>query len=155
MTPPTVPVPHAIAPLVPRRRRPLVAVLPFTSPQPDERLRLLGADVADALRRRLAVTPGVGSLLIRSEFLSRAPDHARELICRQLRVGHLVSGTCYEFLPGTTSLYIELADTRGWHVAWADFIKGNARDLLDGQSEVMTKVVEHLRVALQRRPLPD
>lgn len=149
------PVLPATEPILSRRRRPLVAVLPFTTQHHNDKLRLLGADVADALRRRLAVTPGVGSLLIRSEFLSRAPDHARELICRQLRVGHLVSGRCYEILPGITSLYIELADTRSWHVTWADFIKGNARDLLDIRCDAMTRVVESLRTALQQRSHSD
>ncbi|RYZ06051.1 MAG: hypothetical protein EOO24_11995 [Comamonadaceae bacterium] len=137
-----------IEPLVPRRRRPLVAVLPFGTRQEDDTLRMLGTDVADLLRECLAGTPDLGSILISSDFLSRAPDHALELICRQLRVGYLISGTCYEFGLGT-SLYIELADTRRWHIVWADFLKGNARDLLDPDSAAMHRVLDGLRHSLR------
>ncbi|MDB5749882.1 MAG: hypothetical protein JWP65_303 [Ramlibacter sp.] len=135
-------------PLVPRRRRPLVAVLPFAGSAADDELRLLGTDLADLLRELLAATPELGSILISSEFLSRAPEHALELICRQLRVGYLISGTCYHFGPGT-SLYIELADTRHWHIVWADYLKGNARDLLDPASATTARVLAGLRHALR------
>lgn len=137
-----------VHPLVPRRRRPLMAVLPFTSGQPDDELRLLCADLSDLLRDTLASTPELGSTLIRSDFLSRAPEHALELICRQLRVGYLVSGTCYRLGHGT-SLYIELADTRRWHIVWADYLKGNARDLLDPASAASARVLAGLRHSLR------
>ena len=137
--------------LVPIRRRPLVAVLPFASGQADDELRLLGTEVADLLRKTLAATPELGPILISSEFLSRAPEHALELICRQLRVGYLISGTCYHFGPGT-SLYIELADTRRWHIVWADYLNGNARDLLDPASATMARVFAGLRHALRPQP---
>ncbi|MGV3572753.1 MAG: hypothetical protein ACO1PB_19325 [Ramlibacter sp.] len=133
--------------LVPRRRRPLVAVLPFAGGD-DDSLRMLGTEVADLLRDLLAGTPELGSILISSDFLSRAPEHALELICRQLRVGYLISGRCYRFGP-VTSIYIELADTRGWHVVWADFLKGNASDLLDPASATMARLLDGLRHALR------
>ena len=133
--------------LVPRRRRPLVAILPFGG-DGDANLRMLATEAADLLRDLLAATPDVGSILISSDFLSRAPDHALELICRQLRVGYLISGTCYRFGAGT-SLYIELADTRSWHVVWAEFLKGNARDLLDPSGDTMAGVLQGLRRALR------
>lgn len=132
-------------------RRPLVAVLPFGCGQDDASVRMLATEAADLLRDLLAATPDVGSILISSDFLSRAPDHALELICRQLRVGYLISGTCYCF-GGHTSLYIELADTRSWHVVWAEFLKGNARDLLDPSGDTMAGVLEGLRQALRRHP---
>ncbi|QJW83611.1 hypothetical protein HK414_04530 [Ramlibacter terrae] len=134
--------------LVPRRRRPLVAVLPFAGGQDDDSLRMLGTEAADLLRDLLAATPDIGSILISSDFLSRAPDHAPELICRQLRVGYLISGTCYRF-GNATSVYVELADTRSWHVVWADFLKGNARELLDPAGKTMAGVLEGLRHALR------
>lgn len=137
--------------LAPPLRRRLVAVLPFASVENDESLRLLGTAVADLLRDSLAVIPEVGAILISSDFLSRAPEHALELICRQLRVGYLISGRCYRIGNGT-SLYIELADTRQWHIVWADFFQGNARDLLDPQSEAMARVVAGVRQSLHEQP---
>jgi TolB-like protein len=140
-----------VEPLVPRRRRPLVAVLPFASAQEDDALRLLGTEVADLLRESLACLPELSSILISSDFLSRAPEHALELICRQLRVGFLISGMCYRLGAGT-SIYIELADTRSWHILWADFLSGNAHDLLDADSEAMRRVLAGLRHSLRHHP---
>jgi len=135
--------------LVLRRRRPLVAVLPFDGgADGDVALRMLATETADLLRDRLASSPDIGSILISSDFLARAPDHALELICRQLRVGYLISGMCYRF-GASTSLYIELADTRGWHVVWAEFLKGNAPDLLDPCGATMADVLQGLRQALR------
>lgn len=137
----------AIAP-----RRPLVAVLPFACQQDDAALRILGTDAADLLRETLALTPELGAILISSDFLARAPAHALELICRQLRVGFLVSGKCYRSGP-YFSVYIELADTRDWHVLWADFIKGHGRDLLVPGSTALDGVVAGVRRALLRNPV--
>lgn len=142
--------PIALEDLAPPRRR-LVAVLPFTSAGPDESLHLLGRTVADLLHDSLLNTPELNAIVISSDFLSRAPEHALELICRQLRVGYLISGHCHGV--GTkTSLYIELADTRHWHIAWADFFQGNARDLLDPEGQAMARVVSGLRQALRHQP---
>lgn len=141
----------ALEDLAPPLRRRLVAVLPFASVDQDESLRLLGTAVADLLRDSLAAIPEVGAILISSDFLSRAPEHALELICRQLRVGYLISGKCYRMGTGT-SLYIELADTRQWHIVWADFFQGNARDLLDPEGEAMARVVAGVRQSLRQQP---
>lgn len=132
-------------------RRPLVAVLPFAADAADPALRLLGADIADLLRERLAQDPQVQAILISSEFLAQAPPHALELVCRELEVGALVAGRCHG--PASApSLYVELADTRAWHVRWARVFHGNARALLAPGSPEMDAVVAGLRTVLVKQP---
>jgi adenylate cyclase len=131
----------------PLSRRPLIAVLPFAPNGDDPSLRLLGSELADRLRERLAGDPAMQAILISSDFLTKAPPHALELICRELRVGHLISGKCH----GTgdqPSLYVELTDTREWHIRWADFYPGAARSLLAQDGDAMTALVAELRGAL-------
>jgi TolB-like protein len=127
--------------------RPLVALLPFLPGGPDPALRLLGNDIADRLRERLAADPTLGAILISSEFLSRAPAHALELICRELRVGHLISGKCHA-TGEQPSLYIELTDTRDWHVRWAEFYRFGARSMLAADGTAVSGLVHQLRNAL-------
>lgn len=132
---------------MPVARRPLVAVLPFGAPSEDPALKLLGTELADALRDSLARSPEVGAILISSDFLARAPEHALELICRQLHVGYLITGRCYR-MGNRDSLYVELADTREWHVVRADFFSGNARSLLVPGSPEMAQLTTALSAAL-------
>lgn len=133
-------------------RRPLVAVLPFQAVGDDEALRLLGSDLADAVREGLGRAPAVRAILISSEFLQRAPEHAIELICRHLGVGHLVSGRCHR-TPVGPSLYIELSDTREWHVRCARFFRGNAQELLAADSEAMISLQALLQQTLVSPPM--
>lgn len=144
------PIPSALQPLpgaLPSPFRPLVAVLPFTPNRDDDALRLLGEELADRLRERLAADPALQAILISSEFIAKAPPHALELICRELRVGHLISGKCHGTLQ-RPSLYIELTDTREWHIRWADFYRGSARALLDPEAAQTHQLVKELRNAL-------
>ncbi len=128
-------------------RRPLVAVLPFTPAGDDALLRILANDIADLLRDRLAHDPAVQAILISSDFLAKAPPHALELICRELGVRYLISGKCHG-TNGNSSLYVELADTRDWHIRWAQFYRGTARTLLAGEGDAMAQLVAALRHAL-------
>jgi TolB-like protein len=121
-----------------------VAVLPFTPAGEDDLLRILAGDIADLLRERLAQDPAVQAILISSDFLSKAPPHALELICRELGIGYLISGKCHGS-NGDSSLYVELTDARDWHVRWAHFFRGTARGLLAPGSESMTDLVASLR----------
>lgn len=127
--------------------RPLVAVLPFTPNGADPSLRILGNEIADRLREQLARDPAMQAILISSDFLAKAPPHALELICRELRVGHLISGKCHG--TGTEpSVYVELTETREWHVRWADFHGGGARALLADEGDAMKRLVRELRSEL-------
>jgi TolB-like protein len=131
--------------------RPLVAVLPFAPGSDDPALRRLGCELADRLRDRLAADPATGAILISSDFLANAPAHALELICRELRVGHVITGKCHG--PGDApSLYVELTDTREWYVHWATFQRGTARSLLDEHGDPMNALVAELRCALAENP---
>lgn len=132
--------------------RPLVAVLPFAPCGDDPRLALLGTEIADRLRERLAADPAMRAILISSDFLAKAPPHALELICRELRVGHLVSGKCHSTGP-EPSLYVELCDTREWHIRWADFQRFGARRMLAEDGEAMDRVVRQLRTTLSEQRL--
>jgi TolB-like protein len=142
------PQPAALA--FPTPLRPLVAVLPFTPVTDDPTLRLLGGEIADTLRDRLERDPALQAILISSDFLSRAPPHAVELICRELRVGYLVSGKCH---PNgrDPSLYLELTETYDWHIRWAEFYRGQARALLAPDGQPLTDVVTVLRRILVER----
>lgn len=136
---------------IPSPRRPLVAVLPFVPAADDAALRLLAGEIADLLRERLTQDPALQAILISSDFLAKAPPHAVELICRELRIGFLVSGKCH----GTgehPSVYIELTDTRDWHVRWAEFFRGTARSLLASDGVQMARVVAQLRRELVEHP---
>jgi TolB-like protein len=132
--------------------RPLVAVLPFTPCGADPALRLLGNEIGDRLREQLARDPAMQAILISSDFLSKAPPHALELICRELRVGHLISGKCHA-TGGGPSLYVELTDARDWHIRWAGFYRCGARGMLAEDGDAMKQLVADLRDALveQRR----
>lgn len=127
--------------------RPLVAVLPFQSERRQPALRVLGASLADHLRESLAQDPELQAILISSEFLAKAPPHALELVCRELAVGHLVTGRCHG-TPDKPSLYVELADTREWHIRWARFFRADARVLLAPGSPEMAQTVAELRQVL-------
>ena len=127
--------------------RPLVAVLPFTPCGADPQLALLGTEIADRLRERLAADPATQAILISSDFLAKAPPHALELICRELRVGSLISGKCHA--TGTEpSLYVELTTTRDWHIRWAEFYRFGARRMLAEDGEGMNRLVADLRTTL-------
>ena len=144
--------PHALQAfdVLPSLWRPLVAVLPFTASGDDASLGLLGSELADRLREQLARDPALQPILISSDFLAKAPPHALELICRELGVGHLISGKCH----GTgdqPSVYVELTDTRDWHIRWADFYGGGASALLAEDGEAMARVVQELRTELLPR----
>jgi TolB-like protein len=140
-----------IAAAAPPRRRPLVAVLPFTPGVEDASLRLLGNDIADLLRERLALDATLQAILISSEFLAKAPPHAVDLICRELRIGYLVSGQCHGSGP-RASLYVELTDTRDWHIRWARFFRGTAHTLLSETGAEMGQLVANLRRELVEHP---
>ena len=140
--------PRNLTPLV---GRPLVALLPFIPCGRDPALRTLGNDIADRLRNRLAADPAIGAILISSEFLSNAPPHAVELICRELRVGHLISGKCHS-TGNEPSLYVELTDTRDWHVRWAEFYRFGAGAMLAEDGQAVAALVRQLRDALAERP---
>jgi TolB-like protein len=130
----------------------LVAVLPFTPAGDDAGLRLLGGEIADLLRERLAHDPAVQAILISSDFLAKAPPHALELICRELRIRYLVSGRCHGGAGGPPSLYVELTDTREWCVHWAQFFRGTAHALLAPGSHAMEAMVAELRRVLLDPP---
>jgi len=140
--------PQALPDTLPPPTRPLVAVLPFTSHGGDAALQLLGNELAERLRERLARDPVMQAILISSEFIAKAPPHALELICRELRVGHLITGKCHG-TGGQPSLYVELTDTRDWHIRWADFYGAGARALLAEDGEAMNALVRDLRSELQ------
>ncbi len=138
---PAPPDPDAIS--LAMLRRPLVAVLPFGCVDGNPTLRLLGSELAELVRERLVTVPELQAILISSEFLERAPEHALDLICRQLHVGRLVTGRCHRNAFGT-SLYVEVSETREGKVLWARFLRGDARELLAPDSAAM----EHLHGAL-------
>lgn len=132
-------------------RRPLVAVLPFATLGGDASLQGLGAEIADLLRERLESDPALQAILISSEFLSKAPPHAIELICRELRVGYLITGKCHA-VGGNPSLYVEVTDTRDWHIRWANFYGGRARALLADEDGAMGELAASLRRLLIEQP---
>ena len=138
---------HALPDALVRLVRPLLAVLPFEPRGDDPSLRLLATELADRLREHLARDPVLQAILVSSDFLAKAPPHAVELICRELRVGHLISGRCHG-AGGQPSLYVELTDTCDWHVRWADFFPGGARALLADDGEGMETMVAELRTEL-------
>ena len=121
--------------------------MPFAPDGPHPALRLAGIEIADAMRERLAQDPALRAILISSDFLAKAPPHAVELVCRELGVGHIISGKCHGS-GAQASLYVELTDTREWHIRWAHFFRGNARRLLVADSEEMARLVHGLRGAL-------
>jgi TolB-like protein len=130
--------------------RPLVAVLPFTH-SGDPSLRLLGQEIADALRERLESDPALQAILISSDFLAKAPPHAVDLVCRELSIGYVISGKCHGD-KDSPSLYVELADTHWWGVHWAQFHRRDARSLLAPGSAGMKSMFDGLRRELLSRP---
>jgi TolB-like protein len=128
--------------------RPLLAVLPFTASSADDALRLLASEVAERLRERLAQDQAVRAILVSSEVFAGAPPQALDGICRELGVGHLIGGKCHG--TGTQpSIYVELTDTRDWHIRWADFYGGGATALLAEDGEAMNHLVRELRGELR------
>ena len=132
-------------------RRPLVAVLPFQTIGGGTSLQGLGGEIADLLRERLESDPVLHAILISSDFLAKAPPHAVELICRELRVGYLITGKCHGH-GGEPSLYVEVTDTRDWHIRWANFYRERARALLADEDNAMSELVASLRRLLIEQP---
>jgi len=132
-------------------RRPLVAVLPFQTIGGGASLQGLGGEIADLLRERLESDPVLHAILISSDFLAKAPPHAVELICRELRVGYLITGKCHGH-GGEPSLYVEVTDTRDWHIRWANFYRERARALLADEDNAMSELVASLRRLLIEQP---
>jgi TolB-like protein len=127
--------------------RPMLAVLPFTISGTGPGLQRLSEEVTQRLRESLAADPAIQSILVDSEVLFKAPPHALELICRELRVGHLILGKCHG-AGDEPSVYVELTDTRQWHVCWAEFYRGAARTLAAGDAASLSAIVGELRMAL-------
>jgi TolB-like protein len=147
------PLQDPVYPIRPRRGLPLVAVMPFSAHGADPGLAPMGLAIANTLREGLMRLPRMEALLVESETLANAPPHAVELICRELRVGHLIGGKCH----GTgkePSLYVEVADTRGWHIHWAHFYRGGARAMLEPDSAPMATLVDILQRALAPERIP-
>lgn len=128
----------------------MVAVLPFTTSGSGPGLQQLGVEVTERLRESLAADPAMQAILVSSDFLAKAPPHALELICRELRVGHLITGKCHA-TGDEPSVYVELTDTRDWHVRWAEFYRGAARTLAAGDGPSLTALVGELRMALREQ----
>ncbi|MCG2591819.1 hypothetical protein LZ009_03405 [Ramlibacter sp. XY19] len=129
-------------------RRPLVAVMPFAPAGDDAALRLLGSGLAQQLRTGLMQTPAIEAILVNSEFIERAPEHALELICRQLRIGHLVTGRCSRDARGGCSLYVEVTDTRDWAVHWAQVFRGTADAMMLPESSELARMLASVQAAL-------
>lgn len=125
----------------------MLAVLPFTTSGSGPGLEQLGQELTERLRESVAADPAMRPILVSSHLIDQAPPHALELICRELRVGHLILGKCH----GTgdePSVYVELTDTRQWHVCWAEFYRGAARTLAAGDGPALSAIVGELRMAL-------
>jgi TolB-like protein len=137
-------------PLSPDQWRPMVAVLPFLHAG-HASLRLVGQDIADALREALESDPALQAILISSDFLAKAPAQSVDVVCRELRIGHVISGKCHGN-PSHPSLYIEVADTVGWNVEWARFHRDGALNFLVPDSREMAELVAALRHELVTRP---
>ena len=129
-------------------RRPLVAVLPFAPAGDDESLRLLGSGLAQQLREGLGQVPAIDAILVSSEVIERAPEHALELICRQLHIGHLVAGKCSRDSRGGCSLYVELTDTRTWNLRWAEVFRGTAEAMMLPDSTELAALTASVQAAL-------
>lgn len=127
--------------------RPNIAVLPFLANGNHPELLMLGRAVRYRLRDRLEREPALRGRVIQSARLDHSPPHALELLCRELHVGHLIIGKCHP-TGRNPSLYVELAETRSWHVRWADFLVGGARQLLAAESPKMDAMVAALRTEL-------
>lgn len=128
----------------------MVAVLPFSTSGSGPGLQQLGEQVTERLRQSLAADPAMQALLVSSDYLEKAPPYALELICRELRVGHLITGKCHA-TGDEPSVFVELTDTRDWHVRWAEFYRGAARTLAAGDGPSMTALVRELRMALREQ----
>jgi TolB-like protein len=148
-----IPLQDPVYPIRAPRGLPLVAVMPFSAHGADPGLVPMGLAITNTLKEGLLRSPRMESILVESETLANAPPHAVELVCRELRVGHLIAGKCHG--TGTEpSLYIEVADTRGWHIQWAHFYRGGARAMLEPDSQPMATLVDILQRALAPERLP-
>jgi TolB-like protein len=128
----------------------MLAVLPFATAGSYPGLQQLGEEVTERVREGVAADPALQGLLVRSELLAKAPPHALELICRELRLGHLVTGKCHA-TGDEPSVFVELTDTRDWHVCWAEFYRGAARTLAAGDGPSLSALVNELRMALREQ----
>jgi hypothetical protein len=69
-----------------------------------------------------------------------------------LGVGYLISGNCHGGGDVPASLYVELSDTRDWHIHWARFFRGNAQALLASHGKEMSSLAAVLRRVLAALP---
>jgi TolB-like protein len=130
-----------------------VGILPFDAAGGDAALRLLGSELADLLRDRLAAAPDLPTILIGAHWLDRAAVEPPHLVWRQLRLGQLITGRCHRTATGI-GLFIEMSEAGEGKVLWARFVRADARELLAPGSATLSALHDDLAHALRTRAGP-
>jgi adenylate cyclase len=142
---------------------PLIAISPLATLGGDSASRAVGHYVAESLTSLLAKS---SSVRVVSRFaIASGQDVAGSLprMASLVHADYLVSGSC-ESLGSKSSIYVELADTKGAHVVWADrffldrnslFVEGNI-ELIEQIAEfIQAQIIEAQLLGVAVKPLPS
>ena len=118
-----------------------LAVIPFVDLSPSVPANGIGDLIADGMIGQLSQTPGlhVVSRLSSAPFRSRALTPAQ--VAARLGVRFIVSGT-YALVGPQVLVSAELADAQGGLVLWSGRVRGDCRDLLDVDSELIHELAD-------------
>lgn len=130
--------------------RPTIAVIPFT--ERGEGHEPLGEILAEEVIAALSHSAelNVVSRLSTTAFRGRGATLVE--VSAHLKANYVLSGT-YRVAMGSLVLAAELADTRTARVAWASDLKGSVAGIIDGQDELIDRVVAEVSRAVMAREL--
>jgi TolB-like protein len=130
--------------LVPTREaRPSIAVLPFSSVSRSDVERALGEAIADDVLSELARLRWLFVIARGSSFRFRSETHDLEQVRAALGVRYCLTGSV-ELEAGRATVSVQLADTAGGNVVWADRISTDARDIHPARSAIVSRLVASL-----------
>ena len=130
--------------------RPTIAVIPFTEHgEGHEPLgEILAEEVIAALSRSSELN--VVSRLSTTAFRGRAAT--LEEVSAHLKANYVLSGA-YRVSLGTLILAAELAETKTGRVVWAKDLKGSVAGIIEGNDELIDRIVAEASVAVETREL--
>jgi TolB-like protein len=144
VAPATLAPPPAPASAPPGATKPGIAVLPFQPLGLPADLAVLCDAIPHEVIQTLSRLRWLSVIARGSSFRFRGPDQDLAVVGAALKVRYVLSGTV-ESTGRTVTLTLELADTRGGEVLWADRLTS----ALDELADLRARVVAHLIAALE------
>jgi adenylate cyclase len=148
------PGPHpVIGPWIPSGElMPSIAVVPFTSHDPDRRHHLLGEILAEELIRGLTRSPELNVISRLSTTAFRGRDATVAQIGAHLNANYILSGT-YSVDGPRLKLYAELAEAKSARIVWTQNFSGPIGVILEGERDFIAQLITEISASVMTREL--